>query len=54
MEKGQIDLSNQKSNSDNEYLPIPKRICRQSRMYDNPNYIESPDSTIWARFKCMF
>lgn len=54
MEKGQVEPTNQKSSSDGEYLPIPKRICRQSRMYDNPNELEGPDNSTWIRFKSFF
>lgn len=47
MEKGKLELSNQKSNSDDEYLLIPKRICRQSHMYDDSN------NTIWTKLKSL-
>ncbi|MDU0113274.1 hypothetical protein RT723_09760 [Psychrosphaera aquimarina] len=53
MEKGQLEHNNQKSNTEGEYLPIPKRICRQPHMYDNPKSIESTDNSIVAKFKSV-
>lgn len=47
----QLDSLNVETPQEPEFLPLPERICRQQRMYEQPYAMKSSDTRLWTHLK---